>query len=109
MFLENLFSPIKIGNVEVSNRCAMAPMNLGAPMYSDYETWPKKTIRYYEERAIGGLGLIITQFVRAYDKLASYPIAGLYDDRTISEHLKLVERIHKHGTKIFHQIVFFRP
>ncbi|MHB8280695.1 MAG: oxidoreductase [Candidatus Humimicrobiaceae bacterium] len=104
MFLENLFSPIKIGNVEVSNRCAMAPMGLGTCMYASDETWPKKTIRYYEERAIGGLGLIITQFVRVHDKLASFPIVGLYDDRLIPSHAELVERIHKHGTKIFHQI-----
>ena len=49
MSLENLFSPIKIGNVEVPNRCAMAPMGLGTIMYNSDETWPKKTIRYYEE------------------------------------------------------------
>ena len=83
MSLENLFSPIKIGNVEVPNRCAMAPMGLGTIMYNSDETWPKKTIRYYEERAIGGIGLIITQFVRVYNKLASFPIVGLYDDRQI--------------------------
>ncbi|MHB8280410.1 MAG: oxidoreductase [Candidatus Humimicrobiaceae bacterium] len=104
MSLENLFSPIKIGNVEIPNRAAMAPMNIGAPMYSDDGMWPKKTIRYYEERAIGGLGLIITQFIRVYDKIGSYPIAGLHDDRFIPSHAELVERIHKHGTKIFHQI-----
>lgn len=104
MALENLFSPIKIGNAEIPNRCAMAPMGLGSNMYNSDETWPKKTIRYYEERAIGGLGLIITQFVRVHDRLASFPIVGLYDDRQISSHAELVERIHKHGTKIFHQI-----
>ena len=52
MSLEDLFSPIKLGNVEVPNRCAMAPMGLGTSMYASDETWPKKTIRYYEERAI---------------------------------------------------------
>ncbi|MHB1275539.1 MAG: oxidoreductase [Candidatus Humimicrobiaceae bacterium] len=103
MILKNLFSPIRIGNVEISNRCAMAPMNLGAPMYSEDDKWPKKTIRYYEERAMGGMGLIITQFIRVYDKLACYPIVGLYDDGLIKSHAKLVERVHRHGTKIFHQ------
>jgi len=115
MALGYLFSPLKIGNVEISNRAAMAPMGLGSIMYNSDETWPKKTIRYYEERAIGGLGLIITQFVRVHDRLASFPIVGLYDDRQIPSHAELVERIHKHGTKIFHQIalmggkIYFRP
>ena len=103
MTLKNLFSPIRIGNAEILNRCVMAPMNLGAPMYSEDDKWPKKTIRYYEERAIGGMGLIITQFIRVYDKLACYPIVGLYDDSLIESHAKLVERVHRHGTKIFHQ------
>ena len=57
MPLENLFSKIKIGNIEVLNRCAMAPMGLGSSMYTSDETWAKKTIRYYEERAMGGVGL----------------------------------------------------
>jgi 2-enoate reductase len=104
MALKYLFSPLKIGNVEISNRAAMAPMGLGSIMYNSDETWPKKTIRYYEERAIGGLGLIITQFVRVHDRLASFPIVGLYDEKQIPSHAELVERIHKHGTKIFHQI-----
>jgi len=104
MALDNLFSPIMIGNVKVPNHRAMAPMNLGPKMYTDNEVWPKKTIRYYEERAIGGIGLIITQFVRVYDKLASYPIAGLYEDSSIPAHAELVKRIHKYDTKIFHQI-----
>jgi len=104
MALESLLSPIRIGNIEISNRTAMAPMNLGVPMYADDGTWPRKTIRYYEERAIGEIGLIITQFVRAYDKIGSYPIVGLHDDKYIDSHAELVGRVHRHGSKIFHQI-----
>jgi len=102
MALQHLFAPIRLGNIEVSNRCAMAPM--GGGLYSVDETWPMRSIRYYEERAIGGLGLIITQFTRVNDKLASVPIVGMYDDRFIPSHKELVERVHKHGTKIILQI-----
>ncbi|HDY89023.1 MAG TPA: hypothetical protein ENH82_13035, partial [bacterium] len=63
-----------------------------------------RSIRYYEERAIGGMGLIITQFTRVNGKIASVPIVGIYDDRFIPSHEELVERVHKHGTKIFLQI-----
>ncbi|MFC1651229.1 FAD-dependent oxidoreductase [Candidatus Latescibacterota bacterium] len=102
MALRHLFEPIKLGNVEISNRCAMAPM--GGGLYSVDETWPLRSIRYYEERAMGGLGLIITQFTRVSGELASVPISGIYDDRFISSHETLVNNVHRHGTKIFLQI-----
>ena len=47
----NLFSSMKLGHVEIPNRTAMAPINNG--LLSTDETWPLRTIRYYEERAIG--------------------------------------------------------
>ena len=102
MALQHLFAPIRLGNIEISNRCVMAPM--GGGLYSVDETWPMRSIRYYEERAIGGMGLIITQFTRVNGKLASVPIVGMYDDRFIPSHKELVDRVHKHGTKIILQI-----
>lgn len=107
MSLEHLFSPITVGNIEIPNRTVMAPMNLGKPMYLTDDTWPKKTIRYYEERAIGDIGLIITQFLRVYENggiLAPHLVGGIYDDRLIPTHAELVKRIHKYETKIFLQI-----
>ncbi|MHB8278045.1 MAG: oxidoreductase [Candidatus Humimicrobiaceae bacterium] len=104
MDLKFLFSPIKIGKMELPNRIVMAPM--GAGIYSPDDTWPKRTIRYFEERAIGGTGLIITSFTRVHDKLATgpSPIIGIYDDRLIPSHGELVRKVHSHGSKIFLQI-----
>ena len=102
MKISNLFSPIKPGNIEIKNRCAMAPMGVG--FYSPDETWPKKEIRYFEERAMGGMGLIITPFTRVHGKLASIPLVGSWDDRFIPSHEDLVRRVHKHGSKIFLQL-----
>ncbi|MFC1693686.1 FAD-dependent oxidoreductase [Candidatus Latescibacterota bacterium] len=102
MAFPHLFNPIKLGKVEIPNRIAMAPMGVG--LYSSDETWPVRHIRCYEERAIGGMGLIITSFVRVHGSLASIPINALYDDRFIPSHRKLVDRIHKYDTKIFCQL-----
>ncbi len=102
MTYPNLFSPIKLGTCEVKNRCAMAPMGTG--FTSPNESWPKKIIRYYEERAIGGMGLIITQFTRVHGTLASPKNLSIHDDCFIPSHAELVERVHKHGAKIFLQI-----
>jgi len=38
MSLENLFIPIKIGNVEIPSRSVMAPMGLGTVIYNSDET-----------------------------------------------------------------------
>ena len=42
MIFKNLFEPVKIGNITVPNRIAMAPMGMGDPLYNKDETWPKK-------------------------------------------------------------------
>ncbi len=102
MSLPNLFSPIQLGKATIPNRTVMAPM--GTRIYSADGTWTKREIRYFEERAIGGIGLIITSFVRVHGSLASFPLHGIYDDRFIPSHRELVDRIHRHGSKIFLQI-----
>ena len=104
MSLDLLFSPIKIGGIEISNRCILAPMGVG--ISSPDDTWSKRTIRYFEERAVGGVGLIISSNTRVHNKLAAgpAPLIGIYDDRLISTHEELVKCIHKYDTKIFLQI-----
>ena len=97
----NLFSSMKLGHVEIPNRTAMAPINNG--LLSTDETWPLRTIRYYEERATGGIGLIITGAVRV-STLAGIPKVGIYNESFIPSHKALVDRIHKYDTKIFCQM-----
>lgn len=98
----HLFSPIRFGKVEVANRTAAAPMGVG--LLSSDETWHARSVRYYEERARGGIGLIITGFTRVHGTLAGIPLVGIYDDRFITAHKALVDRVHKYDTKIFLQI-----
>ena len=102
MPLPHLFSPITLGNVEIPNRVAMAPM--GTRINTTDETWPRRQIRYFEERAKGGIGLIITTFCRVHGSLASFFHIAIYDDRFIPSHRELVDRVHRHGSKIFLQI-----
>jgi 2-enoate reductase len=54
-----LFELIHIGKVEIKNRIAMAPMAIGGLTTPDGGFGPR-AIDYYEERAKGGVGLIIT-------------------------------------------------
>jgi 2,4-dienoyl-CoA reductase-like NADH-dependent reductase (Old Yellow Enzyme family)/thioredoxin reductase len=102
MSFPHLFSPIRLGDLEVKNRTAMAPINNG--LLSTDETWPLRTIRYYEERAKGGIGLIITGACRVHGILCGFPKVGIYDERFIPSHRRLVEAAHRHGAAIFCQL-----
>ncbi len=104
MSYEKLFSPMKIGNTEIKNRIVMAPMLMGFGQFDGKPT--EKMMNYYEERAKGGTGLIITEITRVNDVHGSSAFAQLsmsHDDN--SEAFKeMVDRVHKHGSKIFVQL-----
>ena len=54
-----LFKPYNIGKLRIKNRVAMAPMHLGG-RNDDTGNMTEEVIDYYEARAKGGFGLIIT-------------------------------------------------
>ena len=58
---EELFSPMKIGALELKNRLVMPAMN---SHYADAEHhFTEQALNYYGERALGGFGLLITEFL----------------------------------------------
>lgn len=96
-----LFSPMKIGNVEIKNRVVMAPMLMGFGTFNGDAT--EQMINYYEERAKGGTGLIITEITRVNDLTgaSSFGQLSASKDRNIPSIKKLAHRVQKHGAKIF--------
>ncbi len=101
---ERLFSPAKIGNLELRNRVAMTAMgvNLAAPGGGVNDD----IIAFYEARARGGVGLIISEICRVMDgagtgmpcQLAARnlgDVAGL---------ARLTDTVHKYGTRFFVQL-----
>lgn len=96
-----LFSPMKIGNVSIKNRVVMAPMLMGFGTFNGDAT--EQMINYYEERAKGGTGLIITEITRVNDLTgaSSFGQLSASKDRNIPSIKKLADRIHKHGAKLF--------
>ena len=80
---EHLLSPVSVGSMELRNRMVMAPM--GVEIVGDDGFANDQIIAYYEERARGGVGLIITEVcAMAYPRGAnSVHQLGLSDDRYI--------------------------
>jgi len=104
---EALFEPIQIGDVELKNRIAMAPMNMTYSAPDGYIS--DQSLAWYAARARGGFGLIITECMvtnphrwRGCDSLNP----ALITDQRYYRHLnRLVEFIHTYDkTKIFIQI-----
>jgi len=101
--LKKLFSPIRIGSMEVKNRIVMAPITTNwAP---DDGTVSQKMIDYWEARAKGGVGLIIFEAV-TIDGAFPYILqtVGLWDDKLIPSFKKFVDAMHAHGAKVAPQI-----
>ncbi|HSC75516.1 MAG TPA: NADH:flavin oxidoreductase, partial [Pseudomonadales bacterium] len=106
--LDKLFSPTKIGSLELRNRIVMAPMTVDYA--NDDETPSERQIAYYSERAKGGVGLITMEVctVDADHRYQAHSL-GLYADHLIEHHKKLVDAVHAHGAKIFPQISHTGP
>ncbi|MFB3926376.1 MAG: hypothetical protein ACE14T_10020, partial [Syntrophales bacterium] len=99
--LKNLFTPAKIGRIELRNRIVMLPITTG--FCETDETVGDRLIDFFAERAKGGSGLIIIPFSPVE---AGSPVEpGLYDERFITGIRRLTERIHSYGAKIGAQLI----
>ena len=104
MKYQKLFEKGYIGGVEIRNRVAMTAMGNGLATW-DGEASPE-LIRFYEDRARGGCGLIFTEFTRVDENSgACNPnqlcIASRKHVRSVQ---RMAECVHRHGAKIFVQL-----
>ncbi len=98
-----LYTPIKIKNLELSNRLVMPPM---ATEKSKGNKVSDKLCDYYAEKSNGGhIGLIITEhsYISPEGK-ASKGQVSIADDNDIEGLKKLVSVIHQNNTKVMAQI-----
>ncbi len=116
-----VFQPIRIGGVEVKNRIGFAPF-LNMPSAPDGSV-SDRTIKWFEERARGGAGLIVTGTFGIMPPLPPRPPRPpppppppapgrppppprltIYDDRYIPGLARLAEAVHSHGARLGVQI-----
>lgn len=100
----HLFSEGKIGKVAIRNRTVMPPMGTGMANYDG--TPSEQLIEYYEERALNGLGLLITGITRVNNiHGASLPRQlSMTSDRHIAPFAAMMDRLHTLDTKVFFQL-----
>ena len=98
----NIFTPIKIGNVEIKNRIMFPPLTTSFEERGGIIT--PKAIEFYREIAKGGTGLIVVGDVSAVAAFSKTPT--LHHDGLIEGHKNLTDAVHKEGSKIAAQIFY---
>jgi 2-enoate reductase len=99
-----LFEPVKIRNVEIKNRIAMAPMGITGLVNLDGSPGPR-AMDYYLERARGGVGLIITGLFKVENEIEPFQgVVTRISRQALAPFVELAEAVHSLGTKIFVQL-----
>ncbi len=101
---KHLFTPIEIGSMVVRNRIVMPPMHMGYGAMDGSVT--ERYRDYYEARAKGGVGLIITEACAVHPgrKYGVVPLA-LFDDDVIPSWKELADAVHRQGGKLAAQLM----
>jgi len=100
-----VFQPIEINGMKLRNRLGM-PSLLNNPVGEDGAV-SDLTVRWFEERAKGGAGLVMTGAIKAVDPgIPMFRSLGLslYDDRFIEGFVRLAKAVQSHGAKLGIQI-----
>jgi len=101
---KHLFTPLKIGKITVRNRIFQVAAN--PRFYAGTQAPNERAINYYEARAKGGVGMIVTNphypYCRSTEKI---PTAYMSDD-VIPAWKKNAAVIQKYGAKAFAQAHF---
>ena len=99
--MTDLFSPVKLGSIALSNRMVMAPLTRNR---SSMEGVPQDiNVTYYEQRA--SAGLIITEATPISPMGHGYPLLpGIYTEAQVAGWKKVTDAVHAKGGKIVIQL-----
>ena len=102
--MSKLFERGRIGGLELKNRVVMPAM--GCSLAQADGTAGEQIIRYYQARARGGAGLIITEITRIDDitGVGTPCQLSVTDMKHIPGLVRLAEAVHAYDTKIFVQL-----
>ncbi len=98
-----LFTPFESEKLTLKNRIVMAPMTRA---FSPKNIPNQKVVDYYQRRAQGGVGLIITEGTCINHQAANgYPnVPFIYGEQALAGWKKVVDAVHQAGGKIAPQL-----
>lgn len=99
----NLLKPLDLGFTKLANRCLMGSMHTGL---EEERGGFKKLAAFYEARAKGGVGLIVTGGISPNMRGRVAPFAGdLSHFWQVKKHKQVTTAVHKYPTKICAQLL----
>ena len=97
----NLFSPIKFGDLELTNRIIMAPLTRNRAAEGNVPQ--AMNVEYYRQRA--SAGLIISEGSQVSPQGLGYPCTpGIHSDAQVEGWKEVTDAVHKAGGLIFCQL-----
>ncbi len=101
--MQKLFSPMKIGNLEVKNRFMMAAMENGLAEFGGEVT--DSLIDFFVDRVKRDVGIIITGSISISPEGSGLPTQlSIYDDKYVAGLSKMCDKVHEAGGKIGAQL-----
>ena len=98
-----LFTPRRVGNIEVENRFVHSATYEGMAKISGEVS--DELIKRYERLAKGGIGLIITGYMYVHPTGRAYPYqTGIYSDDVIAGLKKITDTVHQESGRIAFQL-----
>ena len=99
----HIFEPLDLGFTQIRNRVLMGSMHTGL---EEEKGGFDKLAAFYEERAKGGVGLIVTGGISPNMRGRLAPFGSeMSKPWHVAKHRKVTERVHQHGAKICMQIL----
>ncbi|KAF2462860.1 FMN-linked oxidoreductase [Lindgomyces ingoldianus] len=103
MSQSRLFKPLKVGNVTLNNRIAMAPLTRFRA--SDEHIPLPMVAEYYAQRASVAGTLLVTEATFITKENGGYPnVPGIYNDDQIKAWRTVTDAVHKKGSYIYLQL-----
>ncbi|MDR9827389.1 NADPH-dependent 2,4-dienoyl-CoA reductase [Vibrio sp. FNV 38] len=99
----NLLNPLDLGFTQIRNRVLMGSMHTGL---EEHKEGLDKLAAFYEERAKGGVGLIVTGGFSPNLRGRLHPLSAEFSKpKHAQAHKVVTEAVHRHGSKIALQIL----
>jgi len=98
----HILAPLDLGFTKISNRIIMGSMHTGLEEERDYQ----KLARFYQERAAGGVGMIVTGGIAPNFAGSVAPFAAtMTRSKHANKHRVVTDAVHQYDTKILLQIL----
>lgn len=102
----SLWQPLQIGSITLKNRVVVTAHAL---QYAENNLMTQQSVDYYEERARGGAGLILTeaQAVHPTSRGLALRTTQGWPAEVVPVYRRLADAVHRHGAKVFVDLSHF--